>query len=896
MLSNEITYLDLFSGTGGFALGLLLAGFKFKKHYFSEIDDHAIANTHWNFKNAIYVGAVENIDYKEIERPNLVTFGSPCQDISVASGGKGIQGSKSRLFFEAIKVIDRLRPDCFIFENVRNVLSSNKGRDFETILRSIAKIGVYDCQWQLLNSSILLPQNRERLCLVGHLAKGRTPKVFPLEIPFRQAQKIRERETLEIVGSVYKSLQAGRVYSENSKTPALLSEPTNYFFKTSGGVRKLTPIEFERLQGFPDDWTKYGTGEDGKYELADSHRYRLIGNAVSPPLIEMIGKTLLQTKPLTGIITKQKTTKMTVTKNLKTPIAYYGGKQRMVGHILPKIPSHDIYVEPFFGGGAIFFAKQQSKVEIINDKNDHVVNFYRVLKNQNKALCREIEATLHSRSTQRLASSILYNPKFKNQVKKAWAFWVMCNMSFGSNPQKNAGFAYDRNGAVTKKIRNAKQHLIDNFETRLDHVEIENWDALKVISARDSKETFFYLDPPYINTAQGVYEGYSEQQYEDLLKAIAKIKGKFLLSGYPSEILDKYIKKYGWKIQKIEQQLLVTKQKKYSDTKTECLVANYDFEKVKPMEANQSTPINGVPLSGVASKKRNEEQNRELRIIKRFINFHGKLKKKSQVQIFLRIVQKAITSRKITKDSPFACQIMQIQDLLIKLYGFFKSDKDLIKVSINPTTLKDLRAIAKKGRKPLAGVVNPVIPRDRIMNSVDIMKLKFKTLGFKGKWRDLIGDPVPGFTTMIYGRPKMGKSYLAIDFASYLAQNHGKVLYIASEEQISAILQEKLRQKKASHPNLYSVGMIPDDLSDYDFVLIDSVNHYGLSVDDLRDLKAQHPSISFIYIFQTTKSGLFRGSNEFQHDVDVVIEVPERGKATQFGRFNAGGEMIIHEN
>ena len=86
---------------------------------------------------------------------------------------------------------------------------------------------------------------------------------------------------------------------------------------------------------------------------------------------------------------------------------------------------------------------------------------------------------------------------------------------------------------------------------------------------------------------------------------------------------------------------------------------------------------------------------------------------------------------------------------------------------------------------------------------------------------------------------------------------------------------------------------LPTDLSKYDFVFLDSVNKLGLSPEDLEELKHNYPETSFVYIFQTTKMGNFRGGNEFQHDVDVVIEVPEKGVATQFGRFNQGGEINI---
>jgi hypothetical protein len=86
---------------------------------------------------------------------------------------------------------------------------------------------------------------------------------------------------------------------------------------------------------------------------------------------------------------------------------------------------------------------------------------------------------------------------------------------------------------------------------------------------------------------------------------------------------------------------------------------------------------------------------------------------------------------------------------------------------------------------------------------------------------------------------------------------------------------------------------LPNHLAEYDFIFLDSVNRLGLTAEDLRELKTQYPTKSFIYIFQATKQGNFRGENSFQHDVDVVVEVPEKGKAVQMGRFNQGGEMEI---
>jgi len=139
----------------------------------------------------------------------------------------------------------------------------------------------------------------------------------------------------------------------------------------------------------------------------------------------------------------------------------------------------------------------------------------------------------------------------------------------------------------------------------------------------------------------------------------------------------------------------------------------------------------------------------------------------------------------------------------------------------------------------------------------------------------------------------MGKSYLCVDFAGYLARNHGKVLYVSKEEKLDATLQKKLTDKDVAHPNLFVSDFLPYDLSPYDFIILDSVNKLGLSAKDLEKLKADNKGKSFVFIFQTTKEGKFRGTNEFQHDVDVVIEVPEPGKAVQFGRFNQGGEFNI---
>lgn len=107
--------------------------------------------------------------------------------------------------------------------------------------------------------------------------------------------------------------------------------------------------------------------------------------------------------------------------NMKTPLSYYGGKQKLCSTILSLIPSHQLYCEPFVGGGAVFFGKQPSPVEVLNDTNKELINFYQVVQNRYVDLERMIRATLHSRRLHADASTVYNNPHLFDEVKRAWA-------------------------------------------------------------------------------------------------------------------------------------------------------------------------------------------------------------------------------------------------------------------------------------------------------------------------------------------------------------------------------------------------------------------------------------------------------------------------------------------
>ena len=179
-MKKNVKLIELFSGIGGFTKGFEDAGYTIEEHYFSEIDKHAIANYKYNYPNAKYIGSVTDIRPGDFRGIDIITFGSPCQDFSLAGKRKGLEGERSSLIEYAIRLVTDVRPSVFIWENVKGAFSSNSGADFWAILQAFANIGGYRLEWQLLNTKWFLPQNRERIYLIGHLADRSEPGVFPI--------------------------------------------------------------------------------------------------------------------------------------------------------------------------------------------------------------------------------------------------------------------------------------------------------------------------------------------------------------------------------------------------------------------------------------------------------------------------------------------------------------------------------------------------------------------------------------------------------------------------------------------------------------------------------------------------------------------------------------------
>ena len=301
---QKIRVASFFAGIGGFDLGFENAGMQTvwqceKKEFCLDI-----LETHW--PDVPRAEDIQGVSADDIPDAEIWAGGFPCQDVSLARMGprRGLRGKQSGLFYDFAQLIEKRRPQVIVLENVAALLSSHDGRDFAVILRTLADIG-YGLAWRVLDSRHFgIPQSRTRVFIVGSLgdAAGAAKVLFEPECGDRDSEKSGsngEKSVSPFAVSVGNNEQgfvkklAHCLYAESARHTGT-DWSRNYVSYPEGRVRRLTPLETERLQGFPDGWTM-PTHEMSNEDSLDSARYHACGNAVSVPVAEWIGKRIVAT-------------------------------------------------------------------------------------------------------------------------------------------------------------------------------------------------------------------------------------------------------------------------------------------------------------------------------------------------------------------------------------------------------------------------------------------------------------------------------------------------------------------------------------------------------------------------------------------------------------------------
>ena len=354
-------FIELFAGVGGFRYGLeqvsgnnardcaddkggtsQYSGCSFRCVWANEWDKYAsgIYRYHWN-DGTMHEGDIRAVDPHGLPEHDLIVGGFPCQAFSIAGKRGGFSDVRGTMFFEICRIAKACGTKYLLLENVKGLLNHKGGATFQTIISTLDELG-YDCQWQVLNSKNYLPQNRERVFIIGHLRGQPRPQVFPIgegaknveqelggpkycafSLQSRDYKGVQGRQGNTLIHTAYQG--ETREYADCSPTistpsggghlPMVARTPLKFMernqkniegdysftidsvntggVKVGSSIRRLTPTECERLQTFPDGWTKYGLFNGEVKEISDTQRYKTMGNAVTTKVITHIGTELL---------------------------------------------------------------------------------------------------------------------------------------------------------------------------------------------------------------------------------------------------------------------------------------------------------------------------------------------------------------------------------------------------------------------------------------------------------------------------------------------------------------------------------------------------------------------------------------------------------------------------
>lgn len=251
----------------------------------------------------------------------------------------------------------------------------------------------------------------------------------------------------------------------------------------------------------------------------------------------------------------------------------------MLKHIMPLIPPHRVYTEAFAGGAALYWAKTPVKLEVLNDINGNLINFYKVLQRRFNDLEMMIKSTLHSRDQYDFASIVYDYPQFFDEVTRAWAVWVKSKMGFAS--MLDGSFGYDKtSNSLAKKLSGAKSSFTVELSKRIERTQIESTNALRIIESRDSVNAFHFVDPPYINSDCGHYDGtFNLVDFQELLELLTTLDGKFMLTMYPHDLIKEFTTLHGWHIIEVERTISVSTNNRRKQA--EWIVINYNVPQKK---------------------------------------------------------------------------------------------------------------------------------------------------------------------------------------------------------------------------------------------------------------------------------------------------------------------------
>lgn len=356
MSTQQLRYFSMFSGIGGFELGIQRAfdneharfGEKPEQEEraqggqrptdkqpvllhdrnraaplcvgYSEIDKYAIKVYERHFSGHKNYGDATAINPTDLPDFDLLVGGFPCQAFSIAGKRAGFDDTRGTLFFDIARILKEKQPRHLVLENVKGLLSHDSGRTFTTIIGVLTDLG-YLVEWQVLNSKDFgVPQNRERVYIVGHLGNGCGRKVFPIRqdsekaigLPRHLSNTLTARYGAAQATGTYVSeskLDAQKVKSAATRTRAYAGKPEalevrdddvsntinsvtkDYYATDLARIRRLTPLECERLQGFPDQWTALNTGNE---PISDTQRYKMCGNAVTVNTVQAVMERLIK--------------------------------------------------------------------------------------------------------------------------------------------------------------------------------------------------------------------------------------------------------------------------------------------------------------------------------------------------------------------------------------------------------------------------------------------------------------------------------------------------------------------------------------------------------------------------------------------------------------------------